>query len=194
MSKKTFAAVKEAKGELVVQLKGNQKFLCHKLEQVMGRNAPVDVFKEIEKNRNRIESRTVKSYNLTGLLKYSNGWENYIFGCAKVHRVSEIYDAKAKVWQREEEISLYVSSSIQTAANFAKIIRNHWGTENSNHYVKDVSLNEDGSRIRDNPSIFAKLRSFALNIMRANKVTNIRTELFLNCCNIDNLMDYRFLI
>ena len=194
MSKKTFAAVKEAKGELVVQLKGNQKFLCHKLEQVMGRNAPVDVFKEIEKNRNRIESRTVKSYNLTGLLKYSNGWENYILGCAKVHRVFEIYDAKAKVWQREEEISLYVSSSIQTAANFAKIIRNHWGTENSNHYVKDVSLNEDGSRIRDNPSIFAKLRSFALNIMRANKVTNIRTELFLNCCNIDNLMDYRFLI
>jgi len=82
---------------------------------------------------------------------------------------------------------------ITTAPEFAKIIRNHWGIENSNHYVKDVSMSEDSSRIRNNPSVFAKLRSFTLNTMRANKVSNIRTELYLNCCNIENLLKYQYL-
>ncbi len=42
-------------------------------------------------------------------------------------------------------------------------------------------MNEDKSRIRNNPGIFAKLRSFALNILRVNKVKNIADELFYNC-------------
>ncbi|MFN8769383.1 MAG: hypothetical protein ACK5WP_00780, partial [Neisseriaceae bacterium] len=65
--------------------------------------------------------------------------------------------------------------------------------ENSSHYVKDVILGEDSSRIRNNSAIFAKLRSFTLNILRANKVKNIRTELFTNCCNTQHLLDYNFL-
>jgi len=39
----------------------------------------------------------------------------------------------------------------------------HWLVENSNHYVRDVTMLEDSSRIRINAHIFAKLRSFALN-------------------------------
>ena len=194
MPKKTFEAVKDAKGELVVQLKANQEFLCEKIEAVIQRNPTTDTFKEVEKNRNRIETRIVKSFDLTGLLKYSDGWDKYIMGCAQVHRIFQIYDTKEKKWTVSEETSLYVSSTIKTAQNFAEIIRGHWGTENSNHYVKDVSLGEDASRIRNNPSIFAKLRSFALNVMRSNKVQNIRTELYTNCCNIRNLFDYKFLV
>ena len=194
MPKKTFEAVKDAKGELVVQLKANQEFLCEKIEAVIQRNPTTDTFKEVEKNRNRIETRIVKSFDLTGLLKYSDGWDKYIMGCAQVHRIFQIYDTKEKKWTASEETSLYVSSTIKTAQNFAEIIRGHWGTENSNHYVKDVSLGEDASRIRNNPSIFAKLRSFALNVMRSNKVQNIRTELYTNCCNIRNLFDYKFLV
>ncbi|MDM8543251.1 hypothetical protein QUF90_19420, partial [Desulfococcaceae bacterium HSG9] len=71
------------------------------------------------------------------------------------------------------------------------IIREHQGIENSDHHVRDVSMNEDCSRIRKNPHIFSKLRSFALNIMRANKVGNIAQELFKNCMNIANLYNYQ---
>ena len=194
MSKKTFEAVHEAKGELVVQLKANQEFLTHKIEQIIRRNSEVDYFIETEKNRNRIETRTIKIFKLNRkLLRYSNGWDKYLKACIQVHRTFETYDTKSKTRKISEETSLYVSSMITTAPEFAKIIRNHWGIENSNHYVKDVSMSEDSSRIRNNPSIFAKLRSFTLNTMRANKVSNIRTELYLNCCNIENLLKYQYL-
>ena len=41
------------------------------------------------------------------------------------------------------------------------------------HYVRDVSFREDDSRIRCNPGIFARLRSFAANILRYNNVHNM---------------------
>ena len=193
MPKKTFDAVRQADGELVVQLKANQEFLCHKIEQIIRRNAAMDIFQETEKNRNRIETRTVKVFKLTKrLLKCSDGWDEYLKACVQVHRIFETYDTTEKVWKLAEETSLYVSSMLTTAPKFAATIRNHWSTENSNHYVKDVSLGEDESRIRNNPSIFAKLRSFTLNVMRANKVQNIRTELFTNCCNMTNVSNYLY--
>ncbi len=195
MSKKTFDAVKEVDGELVVQLKANQKFLCHKIEQIIRRNIATDSFHEVEKNRNRIETRVVNVFKLDKqLLKYSDGWDEYLNAAIQVHRTFEIYDTAKKEWKVSKETSLYVASMMTTASQFAYIIRNHWGTENSNHYVKDVSLGEDNSRIRNAPGIFAKLRSFALNTMRANNVRNIRTELYTNCCNINNLSQYQYII
>ena len=68
-------------------------------------------------------------------------------------------------------------------------VRLHWGIENKNHYVRVFSMNEDHSRIRVNPHIFAKLRSFALNIMRANAKTNIQLELFENCMNFTQIFN-----
>ncbi len=63
------------------------------------------------------------------------------------------------------------------AKTFASAIRNHWAIENQNHWVRDVTLAEDASRIRINPGIMARLRSQALNIARANGVTNIAEAL-----------------
>ena len=51
-------------------------------------------------------------------------------------------------------------------------------------------MGEDKSRIRTNPYIFARLRSFALNILRANNVENVSLELFDNCINFNNILNY----
>jgi len=56
--------------------------------------------------------------------------------------------------------------------------------------VRNVSLNEDASRIRNKPATFARFRSFALNILRANAVSNIRRELYVNALNPKNAMAY----
>ncbi len=90
-------------------------------------------------------------------------------------------------WKKNDEISYYISTTVLTAEKFCKGIRGHRGTENPGHCVRDVCMNEDGSRIRDNPHIFSRLRSFALNIMRANNVQNIAQELFRNCMDIANI-------
>jgi predicted transposase YbfD/YdcC len=66
------------------------------------------------------------------------------------------------------------------AARFNQLIRDHWGVENRVHHVRDTRLQEDASRIRRNPSIFALLRSFALNLMRFNGIENISQALYDN--------------
>ena len=45
--------------------------------------------------------------------------------------------------------------------------------------MRDVTLAEDASRIRINPGIMARLRSQALNIARANGVTNVAEALWI---------------
>ena len=67
---------------------------------------------------------------------------------------------------------------MRPAETFASAIRNHWAIENKNHWVRDVTLAEDASRIRVNPGIMARLRSNALNIARANGATNIADALW----------------
>ena len=59
-------------------------------------------------------------------------------------------------------------------------IRNHWGIENKSHYTRDVSLSEDASRIRKNPGIFARLRSFGYNILRRNQSDSIPQDRLAN--------------
>lgn len=57
-------------------------------------------------------------------------------------------------------------------------VRAHWSIENRFHDVRDVTLGEEASRIRRNPGLFALLRSFALNLLRFNGVSNISLGLY----------------
>jgi predicted transposase YbfD/YdcC len=50
-------------------------------------------------------------------------------------------------------------------------VRSHWQIENCLHWVLDVVLDEDRSRARKDhgPENLARLRRFALNLLRANR-------------------------
>lgn len=63
-----------------------------------------------------------------------------------------------------------------TAARAAEAIRAHWKIENTSHYSRDVTLGEDCSRIRTNPGVFARLRSFAFNILKANQIDTLSQD------------------
>jgi predicted transposase YbfD/YdcC len=53
------------------------------------------------------------------------------------------------------------------AARLLDILRGHWGIENRLHYVRDVTLAEDASRVRKGsaPSLLAGLRNAALVLL-----------------------------
>jgi predicted transposase YbfD/YdcC len=70
-------------------------------------------------------------------------------------------------------------------------IRGHWGIENRNQYVRDVTFDEDRSRIRNNPGIMARARSFALNIMRKNGIANVAQALWNGALSLDHILAYR---
>ncbi|MFO1155452.1 MAG: hypothetical protein U1E43_01135 [Rhodospirillales bacterium] len=65
------------------------------------------------------------------------------------------------------------------------------GASKTTHAVRDVSFFEDHSRIRSKPGHFARFRSFALNILRANGITNVSRELYLNALNPNHPIAYR---
>ena len=96
------------------------------------------------------------------------------------------------MWDRREETSFYVCSAPLSAKKAAEAIRSHWGVENKNHYVRDVAMLEDASRIRINPGIFARARSFALNILRVNGEKNIADALWRNALNLNRPLAYRY--
>lgn len=187
---KTLKVTKESGNDAIIQVKANQKTLLKDCEKTANISQPPDVYKEpMDKSRNRIESRNVEVYEDI-LLTDNEKWE-YIGAIVKVEREREIFDTKTKNWKKTDGISYYISTTILSAEEFSKGIRGHWGIENSNHYVRDNSMDEDSSRIRNAPHIFSRLRSFALNTMRANKVKNIAQELFRNCMNIANIFNYK---
>ena len=80
------------------------------------------------------------------------------------------FDTRQKDWQSSEETAYYLCTRHMKAEEANKVIRNHWAVENRIHHVRDMRMNEDASRIRKNACIFGLLRSFALNLMRFNKI------------------------
>jgi predicted transposase YbfD/YdcC len=69
------------------------------------------------------------------------------------------------------ETRYFISSLPNNAKLLADSVRQHWGIENSLHWVLDVAFREDDSRIRkDNaPQNFAILRHLAHSLLQQNK-------------------------
>ena len=189
IAKKTLQTAKETGNDVIVQVKGNQKTLLNDCEMIAATTRPAEVYQEpLTKTRNRIESRRVEIF-ISPALTNAEEWA-LVKVVVKVQRFRQLLDTRTNTWKNSDETSFYISTIILRAQEFCDAIRNHWGIENRNHYVRDVTLGEDKSRMRTNPHIFAKLRSFALNIMRKNNVENVSLELFENCMNLDKVLNY----
>jgi predicted transposase YbfD/YdcC len=70
--------------------------------------------------------------------------------------------------QTTSEVRYYLSSLAPNAKRLASAVRNHWGIENSLHWVLDMSFDEDQCRIRKDhgPANFALLRRIAINLIK----------------------------
>jgi predicted transposase YbfD/YdcC len=186
---KTLKAAKGTGNDVIVQVKENQKRLFNDCQTTAETMSPDDVYQEPwTKARNRIESRKVEIFTDI-VISDQDKWQ-LVEAIVKVERKKQGFDTEAKCWKRSDETSFYIATTVFSAQVFCQAIRNHWGIENSNHHVRDVTMGEDKSRIRTNPHIFAKLRSFAINILRANNVENASLTLFKNCMNINDVLNY----
>ena len=186
---KTLETAKDTGNEAVTQVKENQKTLFHDCQTIAETTAPQEVYREpTTKTRNRIERRTVAVFSPVNLT-HADKW-SLMEAIVKVDRYRLILDTKTKEWNPSHETSFYISTTVLSAQRFCEGIRGHWQIENGDHHVRDVTLAEDRSRIRSNPHIFAKLRSFALNILRVNHVDNVSQALFGNCMNLNNVLNY----
>lgn len=192
LPKKTLDIITSEGNNAIIQIKGNQDNLFKTAKFLTTTKlAPASIFShQGKKERNRIECREASVFQVPQF-SFSSEWEGMIKAIIRVRRYIDRFDTKKKKWMLTTEVSYYGATCMLEAEKAAEIIRSHWHIENKNHYVRDVSLGEDASRIRVNPGVFARLRSFALNLLRKNKVKNIKGTLFENALNFENLLNYK---
>lgn len=174
MPKKTFEAAAQA--HLIVQLKDNQPALCRKVEAVCNAAKPLSGVRTVDsKRRNRHETRIVAVFDALPAVAETE-WAPYVAAIVQVERSVLTFQPATGQWKPSFENALYLSNRPIPASQAAAAIRKHWGIENQLHYTRDVTLCEDASRIRRNPGIFARLRSFAYNILRSNQSDTIAQD------------------
>lgn len=80
------------------------------------------------------------------------------------------------------EVDYAITSAPRSLAGAAQLLRcwrGHWDIENRSHYVRDVTFQEDGCRIRTGsaPQNLAALRNAAIALLRLQGHTNLAAAL-----------------
>lgn len=167
MPKKTTEVIIQSGNDYVIGVKLNQKGLYKQIEQVMSDKEQVSSsYIAIEMNRGRAELRHIVVSDQ--VKKVSKDW----VGLKQLVSVHRIVNNKG---QRREDFAYFISSKKSNAFLYAQGIRLHWEIENSLHYVKDVTFQEDDSKIRTGnaPQNISTLKNIAINILRKNEYNNM---------------------
>jgi hypothetical protein len=136
----------------------------------------------MDKGHGRRERRTLKV--TTALNEYLD-WP----GVAQVGQVERVVEQDGKI---SHEIRYFITSVPRQLGGASRLLvwgRGHWSIENRSHYVRDVTLGEDASRIRkgSGPEIMAALRNAAVGFLRLTGATNIAETVRRNASQVQAL-------
>ena len=161
----------DKKADYILALKGNQGSLREDAEvfadeQIANgfKNTKVTQAETVDGDHGRIETRTVTVMHDIGWLRERHDWP----GLSALAMVISLRETAGKT---EQERRFYITSSALPAEQLAPAIRDHWGVENSPHWVMDMIFRDDESRVRNGhaPANLAAIRHMALNLIRARK-------------------------
>jgi predicted transposase YbfD/YdcC len=165
--KKIADQIHQAKGDYILSLKANHPTLFQDVSTYfnslqIANTLPLPVEHTTEAGHHRIEIRKYWTFPLSQLppLHESAQWA----GFQTIIAVERIRHLRTKT---THEIQFYLSSLPSNSSHIPSSIRQHWGIENSLHWVLDVTFNEDACRVRSlhAPHNLALVRRFALNIL-----------------------------
>jgi predicted transposase YbfD/YdcC len=170
---------------VLVQVKGNQSTLLAACEELARYCAPAECDVQHDKGHGRIETRTVRTWGVPANW-LEDDWQPLVKQVVSVSRTVERRN-RTGGWERSSETAWWVSTAVMSAATCQMAIRGHWSVENQNHHVRDVVLREDHCTTRHKPAILARLRSMALNCIRAASGRSITIERQRNALNFEHL-------
>jgi len=161
----------------VIQVKNNQKNLLERIKHEVSSRVPLDscITKEIRKGREEIRKTTIYVAPPSQINKDWVGMKRFI----------KIINSGKRNGKAYEQDHYYISSkNSDSASYFGKGIREHWGIENKLHWVKDVVLNEDKSRIKNGNLVsnLSLIKSAVINLYRLNGMNSI-TKATQRYCN-----------
>lgn len=153
-------------GHFVMTVKNNQPTLYASLKELPWKQIGV-LASATDTRRGRRITRTISACEVPAGFSF-----HHIGHVVKIRRTVTV---KKK---RTVEIAYLITDLTMLQAQpqtIAAWVQGHWGIENRLHYVRDVTLGEDASRIRtgSGPRIMATLRNLTIALLRAAGHTNI---------------------
>jgi predicted transposase YbfD/YdcC len=142
----------------------------------------MDTATTTEKGHGRRERRTLTATTaLNGYLDWP--------GVAQVGRIESVVERDGK---RTAEVRHFITSVPRAGAGAGRLLewsRGHWTIENRSHYIRDVSMGEDASRVRkrNGPEVMAALRNLALGLLRSTGASNIAEAVRRNAARVGAL-------
>ena len=154
--------IRKREADYCLAVKENQPSLLEDIQTTFDETPESSMVRHTtrDEGRGRIELRSYTLINDLSHIRSADEWE----GLAGVVRVESHRFAPEG---NTSETRYYISSLGRGIRRISKAIRNHWGIENSLHYVLDVTFKEDGSRIRkdDGAENMATLRRLVMNFL-----------------------------
>ena len=150
----------------MAQVKKNTKDLLKWIEYNSSISEPIDEHITYDHNTHgRYEERVCQVYD--DLYQIEDNWKS-------VKRIIKVTSTTLSYGKCIMETHHYISSLKVDAKTFLHIIRSHWKIENSLHYVKDVSFEEDACRTRTTqiPLVQTMIRNLAINFLILNRLEN----------------------
>lgn len=166
MPKKTVELIVASGNDYVIAVKANQPSLYKQIQALTAQTTPSSIAHSFERSRDRKTHRQVSVFeDISGI---SSDWIG-------LKRLIKVERTGSRAGLPYEQIAYYISSLTFTASEFARGIRDHWGIENRLHWVKDMVLCEDRSRIRtlDAPANFSLIRAIVMNLLRLHGYTSL---------------------
>lgn len=187
--------IQEGKADYVLSVKENQGHLFEDISVLFGvdqeqnfKYASLDYKKTVNKGHGRIEVRECWSTSNPEYWNLIRGVQNW----AGIRSIAMVVCTRLIDARQTKYVRYYISSLLGNADRILQVVRKHWAIENELHWVLDVVLNEDHSRVRkdQSPENLAVLRHIALNLLKQEKTAkaSIHAKQFQAALNEDYLL------
>lgn len=181
------AQVVEAGGDYLVVVKANQPRLQADIALLFAPPSREEVGRQRGQAPVPIEERTVRRVNKghgrleVRHLRASTELADYVDWpyLAQVFELRRTWDQNGETKQAVQFGITSLPPAVANAERLLALKRGHWSIENQLHYVKDVTLREDHSLIRQGtgPHVMAALRNTAISLLRRAGYRTIASRL-----------------
>jgi predicted transposase YbfD/YdcC len=161
----TARTITAAGADYVFTVKANQPTLHAQLKALPWRDVPART--STQTGHGRRATRTIKVLT-------APSW----IGFTAAAQIAQLRRTTTRAGKKTVEVVYLITSAEAAAAppeTIAAWVQGHWGIENRCHWVRDVTYDEDRSRVRTGnaPHLMATLRNLAISLHRLTGATNI---------------------
>ena len=166
--------IMEAQADYVLSVKENQGHLFEDISVLFAvdqahdfKYASLARHQEVNKGHGRIETRECWSTSDPAYLNLIRDRENWV----GLRSIAMVVSTRMMGDKQTKKTRYYISSLPSDPERLLHVVRRHWAIENELHWVLDVAMNEDHSRVRKDqaPENLAVLRHIALNLLKQEK-------------------------